>query len=44
MTVIRVAVLGSWQSLCFRLPLDAVAAEREEIWKRHGTEFVTRDW
>jgi quercetin dioxygenase-like cupin family protein len=24
--------------------VDITPAEREEIWKRHGTEFVTRDW
>ncbi len=23
---------------------DITVGEREEIWKRHGTEFVTRDW
>ena len=24
--------------------LDITPAEREEIWNRHGTEFVTRVW
>ena len=27
-----------------RYGLDITPAEREGIWKRHGTEFVTRDW
>jgi quercetin dioxygenase-like cupin family protein len=27
-----------------KFAIDIAPAERDEIWKRNGTEFVTRDW
>jgi quercetin dioxygenase-like cupin family protein len=27
-----------------KFALDITPEERDEIWKRHGTEFITRDW